>query len=244
MSSDMIFSYLKAAGDLLLPRTCLTCNRKLLLDERHLCLHCLADMPLTRFWDMSRNPMADRFNALLLEEADRYIHACALFYYDNDGKYRHLPYHIKYQGNIPAGRHFGRMLGGRMASNALWGDVDCIIPVPLHWKRKWKRGYNQAEVIAEGISTALGAPMNTQILKRRRSTATQTKLSIEDKKRNVMGAFEVRCLPESFSFRHVLLVDDIFTTGSTLGACLTALRAVFPPSVRISVATLGFVGHI
>ena len=134
-----------------------------------------------------------------------------------------------------------------MASGSLWTDTDMIIPVPLHWARQWKRGYNQAEVIAAAIASETGVPLRTDILKRRRRTRTQTKLDIEGKARNVAGAF---CVSEDAAvifrgggnIRHILLVDDVFTTGSTLYACFRALRSVFPPSVRISVATLGFVG--
>ncbi len=258
---DFGLNYLKAATDLLLPRRCIVCGKKLLLHEKHICMHCLADMPLTRFWNMGHNPMADRFNSVIqngLEKAwdeeeteqealqdaggtERYAYACALFYYDNDGLYRHIPHQIKYMGNIPAGKFFGRMLGRRMAEEGLWKDVDCVIPVPLHWKRKWKRGYNQAEVIAGEIALALNAETYTGILRRKRNTMTQTKLDIKGKAENVRGAFEA--VEAGKSFRHILLVDDIFTTGATLHACFQALRTRFDTGIRISVTTLGFVGY-
>ena len=127
-------------------------------------------------------------------------------------------------------------------------DVDAVIPIPLHWTRKWTRGYNQAEIIAREVAKVIGVPLRTDILERCRRTRTQTKLSIEGKAANVQGAFRVRrshkkAEASAFSdLKHLLIIDDIFTTGSTLHACYTALREVFPPSVRISVATLGFVG--
>ena len=122
-----------------------------------------------------------------------------------------------------------------------------IMPVPLHWAREWKRGYNQAEVIASALASETGVPLRTDVLKRRRRTRTQTRLDIEGKARNVAGAFSVSddaavIFRSGGNVRHILLVDDVFTTGSTLTACFTALRTVFPPGVRISVATLGFVG--
>ena len=129
-----------------------------------------------------------------------------------------------------------------MAGAAHFTDIDAVIPVPLHWTRKWSRGYNQAECIAKALAKELGAELGTDILFRHRRTTTQTKLAIDQKSRNVYGAFEA--IPQVSTPVHVLLVDDVFTTGSTLMACYVALRAVFPSSVRISVATLGVVGDI
>ena len=139
------------------------------------------------------------------------------------------------------------MLGKRLASSEAFQDVDMVIPVPLHWTRKWKRGYNQAEVIASAVAESLGAPMRTDILKRCKRTSTQTKVEVEEKRKNVSDAFAA-VIPSSADIspdevRHLLIVDDVFTTGSTLFACFVALRSIFPPSVRISVATLGFVGR-
>ena len=242
---------LKAVADLLLPRVCIACGRKLLLDEKHLCGPCLSDLPQTRFWTWKFNPMADRFNEVIqrhLEEEwvnggpnERYAFAAALFFYDTESGYRHIPYQIKYHGNLSAGRHFGNMLGERLSLAPWFADVDVVIPVPLHPRRKWSRGYNQAAIIARAVADALAVPVREDILRRTRHTATQTKLDIEEKASNVKGAFAAS---SEGTFGHVLLVDDVFTTGSTLGECFQALRKVFPPEVRISVATLGFVGEV
>lgn len=239
---------LRAAGDILLPRVCIVCGRRLLTDEKHLCLDCLAELPQTFFWTMSHNPMADRFNGIIQEKEpqghERYAYAAALFFYHSEADYRLIPYQIKYHGNIAAGRHFGNMLGRRIAGTETFGDVDMVVPVPLHWARKWKRGYNQAEIIASAVADAMGVPMRTDIIKRHRRTRTQTRMSIDEKATNVVGAFLFSAAPESLEgIRHILIVDDVFTTGSTLYACFSALRSVLPSEVRISVATLGFVGH-
>ncbi|MBQ7019560.1 MAG: ComF family protein [Bacteroidales bacterium] len=246
---------LRAAGEILLPRQCITCGRRLLLEEKHLCLECLADLPQTYFWTMSHNPMADRFNENIQKDIktdeddglhERYAYAAALFFYHSEAQYRLIPYQIKYHGNIRAGRYFGRMLGNRLASSELFEDVDMVVPVPLHWTRKWKRGYNQAEVIAEAVAEALGAPMRTDLLRRRKRTTTQTRMEVEDKRKNVAKAFvstpSLADIAAQDGIRHLLLIDDVFTTGATLHACFAALRTVLPASVRISVATLGFVG--
>ena len=246
---------LRAAGEILLPRQCITCGQRLLLEEKHLCLECLADLPQTYFWTMSHNPMADRFNENIQKDIEtdeddglheRYAYAAALFFYHSEAQYRLIPYQIKYHGNIRAGRYFGRMLGNRLSSSELFEDVDMVVPVPLHWTRKWKRGYNQAEVIAGAVAEALGAPMRTDLLRRRKRTTTQTRMEVEYKRKNVAEAFvstpSLADIAAQDGIRHLLLIDDVFTTGATLHACFVALRTVLPASVRISVATLGFVG--
>lgn len=249
---ERITEGLRAAADVILPRTCTVCGTRLNLNERHLCLPCLADLPLTYFWKRSHNEMADRFNRLIETGPDgclsdgrleRYAFAAALFFYDGNGDYRRIPHRLKYHGDRSIGCFFGRMLGRKLGSAGHFKDVDAVIPVPLHWARRWARGYNQAEVIADEVAAALGAYVRTDILKRCRRTRTQTKVSPEQKAANVKGAFRadrVRALEDDL--RHILLVDDVFTTGSTLHNCFLALRSALPPSVRISVATLGFVG--
>lgn len=254
-------------ADLILPRVCVVCGERLLMGEKHICLHCLADLPLTRFWERAHNPMADKFNAVIqmgLEAAweqdtigaeggpvrsinhEQYAYAAALFFFSSDAPYRHILYNIKYEGRTDIGRYFGQMLGRRLAGSEAFRDVDCVMPVPLHWIRQWKRGYNQAEVIAREVASTLGAPLDCRTLVRRRRTRTQTKLDVKDKTANVSGAFKVRKSTQGSEgqpqLKHILLIDDLFTTGSTLHACHAALRSVFPPEVRISVATLGFVG--
>ena len=240
---------LRAAGEIVLPRICLVCGERLLLDEKHLCLNCLADLPLTFFWSMSHNPMADKFNEMIQKGGpsahERYAFAASLIFYHSEAEYRLIPYQIKYHGNISAGRFFGRMLGSRLATSELFADVDAVVPVPLHWTRRLKRGYNQAEVIASGVAESMGIPLRTDLLKRRRRTRTQTKMEVEEKIGNVKGAFIASPGSSNISdIRHILIVDDVFTTGSTLYACFAALRTSFPPPIRISIATLGFVGHL
>lgn len=182
-------------------------------------------------------------NEVKVARIERYAYAAALFFYRAESDYSKITRCIKYQGRLEVGKHFGRLLGMKLAGSSLFSDVDAVVPVPLHWLRRWKRGYNQAEVIASGVAECLGIPMRPDILRRCRRTRTQTKLSVDEKKANVAGAFAVheQVHAEELPFRHILIIDDVFTTGSTLFACFEALRTVFPPSVRISVATLGFV---
>lgn len=235
---------LSAVADLALPRVCIVCGTGLLPGERHICTCCLADLPQTFYESMSRNPMADKLNARI-PGVERYAYAAALYHYDSDAGYSLISQALKYDRNFQAGKYFAGMLGERLAGSALFADVDAVVPVPLHWTRFLRRGYNQSAVIAGAVAAALpSAPRVVRLLERSRRTQTQTRLDVAAKEVNVGGAFRVRksAKAEAKAFRHILLVDDVFTTGATLGACHAALREVCPPSVRISVATLGFVG--
>ncbi len=287
---------LRSLGDLLLPRVCAVCGRPLLACERHLCLECEAGLPFTRFESVRHNPMADKFNALV--EAPEYVRAFALFYYQ--AGYQNITQEVKYRRNFGIGRWFGRLLGERMAASVILSAPSVIpsapsvilsaseesspsltvVPVPLHWTRRWQRGYNQAEVIGRELATALGAAFEPSLLRRVRRTRTQTRLSATERAGNVSGAFKVsdraarrviagfeadakgsrvqitgNLHPDSLispfpganqgcfapGLPEILLVDDVFTTGSTLAACYNALREAFGDSVRISVATLAYV---
>ena len=247
-------SCIKAVADLLLPRVCAVCGRKLTAGERNICLYCLSELPQTFFWERKHNAMADKFNSLIERGVDgtlmggrleRYAYAVALFFYDGKGDYRRITQQLKYHADLGLGREFGSMLAHRIEEARHFEDVDVIIPVPLHWTRKWKRGYNQAEVIAKEVARQLGVDLRTDLLKRSRRTRTQTKVDPAKKSDNVRGAFTVnKPRLQEENYRHIVLVDDVFTSGSTLHNCFLALREVYPYPVRISVATLGFVGEM
>lgn len=249
---DGIGYLLSSLADLALPRTCMVCGRQLGVRESYLCIYCSADFPFTHFWDSPHNEMADRLNSLIsrdMEESggslsyERYSGASALFFYRSGAGYRHIAQQLKYGKRVDAGRFFARLLAERIFQTEEFRSVDVVVPVPLHRRRRRERGYNQAEVIAEVLAASGGCRMAKDMLVRGRYTETQTKLSVDAKKANVRGAFRVAAdKARKYSPSHILLVDDVFTTGATINACHHALRSFYGPRLLISAATLGFVG--
>ena len=259
LNSLSLKTSLSALLDLVLPRVCVVCGRPLIPQERHLCLECLSDLPETRYAPLGHNPMADRFNAKIqVDEYEPYAYAAALYHYRVESGYRKISQALKYHRDFGAGRWAAGLLGERLAASPLYADVDLVVPVPLHWMRRWQRGYNQAAVIAREVARVLGAACAERLLRRARRTRSQAHLHGEAKAANVSGAFVLR-RPSGFAAflrrltglppqsvptaKHILLVDDVFTTGATLAACHRALRCAYGPQVRISVATLAAVGE-
>lgn len=224
--------------ELFFPRKCLVCGRILGSGERDICVECLDSLPMTWQWCVVQNSAFDRMARKFDVEA-----AASLFRFGSESDYRRIIYGIKYGGRRALAFRMGRMLGRYLAASREFGRCQAVVPVPLHPLRRWKRGYNQAELIARGVADALGISLETRLLRRRRHTRTQTRLHGAAKARNVEGAFSAS-VSEADRLRRqgvtrLLLVDDVLTTGSTLAACAAPL---ITEGFRISVATLAFAG--
>lgn len=206
---------------LLYPYVCLLCRRPLLQGEEYCCDSCMADFdPFTSplaSEELLRNTIVSHFG-----ENFHFERGWCRYRFHKKSPLQHLLHAMKYEGLFNLARSFGRQLGEWMLTGDDTDDISCIVPVPLHQLKKIERSYNQAEKIAEGIGRSLGKPLRTDLLVRKRYTASQTGLSAEARKKNPEGAFAIR---KGMPAGHLLLVDDVVTTGATMAAATLALRA-------------------
>lgn len=218
-------------ADLLYPHACLVCGGELLKNEEEVCLKCLYQLPRTNNY-LERENNAEQFMAARIP-FERIATYCI---YSKGGMLEPLIHHLKYHGKRGIGLLLGRLFGRDLQGSDFLHPVNWIVPVPLHPKREKERGYNQAEMIARGLSEVTALPVSTGNLVRVIFNPTQTKRTKTQRWENVKGIFEV-VDSSLFEGKHLLLVDDVITTGSTIEACGLALQAC--KEVTISVATLG-----
>ncbi len=184
-------SPIEGLADLVMPRQCCICGRELQAGEDCICIPCLLDLPLARLGNMERNSMALRYNERInssCAEYEPFQRAMALLIYEADSPYSAIPRALKYRHAFAEGKYFARMLGECLASSPLFADVDLVVPVPLHWTRKLRRGYNQAEIIAREVAQCLGARLETGFIVRARRTRTQTRLKDRQPVKESSGA--------------------------------------------------------
>ena len=227
----------KAFLELLFPRLCPVCGKRLEVEEEYLCGNCLEDFPYTWSWAFGENPVERR-----MWERVGIVAAASLYFYRKEGGYGELVRKVKYGGDTALGRWLGRELGRRMDESGRFVGIQAIVPVPLHPLRRWRRGYNQAEIIAQGIAEGLGGvKVEMHLLRRRKHTGTQTKLSARERSANVKNAFAMNprkaAKMASEGISHILVVDDVLTSGATLSEAVKPLLDSF----TVSVATAGFV---
>ncbi len=217
---------------LFFPDLCIICGNKLYTSEKFICLECLADLPKTNFYNESGNIVEQLFWGRVQIES-----ATSFFFFRKGSKYQKILHFLKYKGLKEVGFEIGINYGFELQKNSHYASVDFIVPVPLHPKKLKQRGYNQSEWIARGISKVLHKPVESKNLVRKVYTSTQTRKTRFERWQNVEDIFKVSD-PEIFKGKHILLIDDVVTTGATLEACVVAVQKA--QNTKISIATLAY----
>jgi len=215
--------------EFLMPRKCVMCGERLRGGESFICGHCFVHLPFTYYHLVEQSQLEKQFWALFPIER-----ATSMFYHDGKNT-RNIIYQIKYNGNPEVGRHMAYLYAEELEKCHYFDDIDMLIPLPLHWKRQLKRHYNQSHYICQGIHEKTGIPVEKGVVKRIKNNISQTHLNATQRLSNVEGIFQVTH-PEKIKGKHVLLVDDVVTTGATLSSCAKELAKV--PDVKVSILTL------
>nr|WP_320020682.1 phosphoribosyltransferase family protein [uncultured Draconibacterium sp.] len=217
---------------LFFPELCVTCGKRLVTQETLVCFSCWHDLPATNFHLKEENKVAQLFWGRV-----DILGATAFFSYKKGSKYQQLIHFVKYKGLKELGYETGKKFGLKLLESPLFAEIDVLMPVPLHPRKEKKRGFNQSEWIASGIAEVLEKPIDTKTLYRKEYTSTQTKRNRYERWQNVESVFGLNN-PESVKNKHILIIDDVVTTGATLEAC--AIHLLKQPGTKVSIATLAY----
>lgn len=216
--------------NILFPKTCIGCSRALFKQETFLCLHCKSELPEAQYKANTENPASQ------LLAGRTYFNTCLpLYYYYRGGKVQKIVKEMKYGNQPELAQAMGKMMGRNMVGKFEPDQIHAIIPVPLHPKREKARGYNQSYFLSKGIAEIMEVPVLKDAIKRNVNTSSQTNKSRLKRWNNVSSIFSLQN-SECLTGKHILLVDDVITTGSTLESCCTVLNDV--EDITISIATL------
>jgi ComF family protein len=220
---------------LFFPVVCVSCGKSLYKNENNICTYCLYHLPKSNFHLTNDNPVAKIFWGRIN------IQSAASFYaFNKGGKVQQLIHQLKYKGQQEVGVSLGKLYGYELRNSVDFKSVDLIIPVPLHTKRQRKRGYNQSACFAEGLAKTLHRPVDLSVLFRSAASETQTKKSRFTRWKNVESIFYTRN-EQQVAHKHILLVDDVITTGATLEACAQTLLKI--EGVKVSIATIAYASN-
>jgi ComF family protein len=225
-----IREYLGDFVNLLFPNLCNACGTHLAKGEEIICLTCEYQLPKTNFHLLADNQVVRNFWGRVEVQ-----NATSLYYFNKGGGVQQLIHRLKYNGKKEIGLKMGRDLGLQLKASELYTEIDLVIPVPLHKKKLKDRGYNQCDLFAQGVAEAMGIEWSATALQRTSYTVSQTGKTRTERWQNVKDIFEPLEVA-SIEGRHVLLVDDVITTGATLEACASAILKV--PGTKVSVATI------
>ncbi|MEY3576851.1 MAG: hypothetical protein RL394_433 [Bacteroidota bacterium] len=213
----MVKAWCDALVHVFYPSLCFGCNNELIQGDQFVCLQCQTELGLTQFESIRNNPV----EKLFWGRADIPF-AASTFYYIDNTPLQQIIHHIKYKQEKELGIHMGQIMGIHGSELFTEFETELCIPMPLHPKKEYKRGYNQASLLCEGIFKQTGIPYNERALVRNENTRTQTKKSRIERWENVASVFDIS-EPSIIKDKHVVVVDDVITTGSSTEACVNAL---------------------
>lgn len=226
-----IKQYFQGLISILYPYECAACGKVLYFNEHVLCMKCYIDLPRTGFHAYADNEVSRLFwGRIPVRNATSFI------VFNKDSRYRRIIHELKYNNQQRAGLEMGRLFGLELQGTP-FADADLIHPVPLHRFKLRQRGYNQSDLIARGMAEVLEIPVINDLILRTKATGTQTRKSRYERWENVRDTFQIR-LPEALQHKHVLLVDDVITTGATIEACAKALMQI--NGLSLSIASLAY----
>ncbi len=218
-------------GSIFFPRTCEVCQQSLVQGEEHICLTCLYNLPRCNIHNDPFNTIHQRLMRHVPIEK-----AAALYYYVRNSPYTELILSAKYRGRPIIIKELATVFSKEIIADGFFDSIDMIMPVPMHLWKRIKRGYNQTDFIADGISAVTGLPIANNLIATR-GHSTQTHKGAYGRWLNAQNIYEINN-PEEIDGKHILIVDDVITTGATMSACCEAIRKV-SPSTRISVLSIG-----
>lgn len=221
--------------NLFFPHVCAGCGSDLLDIQNSLCLKCINNMPQTQFHLHAGNPVEKHFWGRITV-----TNATAQYYFTKESLMQHLMHQLKYKGNKELGLFMGKLMGHQLLQAERFAGINALIPLPLFPAKERKRGYNQATVLCKGIAAVMNIPVWEDVIIRNEHTETQTKKSRVERWQNMEGKFEL-INPEKIRNKHLLLVDDVVTTGATLEACGHELLQ--QGNTKLSIATLCYASH-
>lgn len=223
---------LNSIADVLLPRYCKVCGHRLSVGEQHLCACCSLRLPVMEYHRGRVNPAENRLMGVTALKR-----AASFIAYEKESDYRRIMYHLKYYGHPDVGSYLASQAARKLMAEGFFDGVDFIVPVPLSRRKKRSRGYNQCDSIAAGIAGITHLPVRNNVVKRIVSNQVQAKKDRLQRWRNASDIFAVTDAA-SLAGKHVLVVDDILTTGATLSSLIDTMR-ISAPDIRVSVFTLG-----
>jgi ComF family protein len=228
----MLAKTLQPLLHLFLPHHCAGCGSDIIGNEQILCLHCIDELPVTGFHLHSDNPVEKIFTGRI-----PVVQAASYLYFSKDSLLQRIVHQLKYKGHKELGLFIGRKMGETLLQTDRFSDIDVLVPMPLFTARERKRGYNQACILCEGMTEVLNLPVLPAAIRRHHSSETQTHKNRIERWQNMQDKFELQ-QGHDLVDKHILLVDDVITTGATLEACGRELLTA--PGTRLSIITMAY----